>query len=237
LNEGNPGEIRLLEKHDFQQALRDLEGFSRIWLIYLFDRNPSWKPMIRPPRGQHKVGVFASRAPYRPNPIGLSCVELVGIQGLSLRIRGHDLLNGTPILDIKPYLPYADSFPDSRIGWLEQIDAPSHEIAYAPQAAQELDWLQRRGVASLAPFVQQQLETQPTDARRKRVRQLPDGCWELAYRTWRIRFALAAQPPRITILSFHSGYSYSDLANPDDPYQDKALHRDYQVRTTDESGL
>jgi tRNA-Thr(GGU) m(6)t(6)A37 methyltransferase TsaA len=228
LADNNPGEVRLLKQHNYEQALRDLEGFSRIWLLYLFDRNPSWKPMIRPPRGQRKVGVFASRAPYRPNPIGLSCVELVDIQGLTLHIKGHDLLHGTPILDIKPYLPYADSFPEASTGWLEQLEAPFHELEFSPLASEQLQWLREHNIVAIAPFIRQQLETQPTDSRRKRVRELPDGSWEIAYRTWRIQFTLAANPPSITIQALESGYSKADLANPDDPYQDKAIHRAYR---------
>ena len=95
-------------------ALRGLEGFSHLWLIWEFSRarRESWSPTVRPPRlgGNQRLGVFATRAPYRPNPIGLSCVRLVGVEhhpefGSVIRVAGADLLNGTPIYDIKPYLP------------------------------------------------------------------------------------------------------------------------------------
>ena len=115
------GEIVLESGQQFEQALEDLEGFERIWVIYVFHHNNHWKPKVLPPRGSdHKVGVFASRAPYRPNPIGISCVKLVKIVGLKITIEGTDLLDGTPVLDIKPYLPYADAFPESRTGWVAE---------------------------------------------------------------------------------------------------------------------
>ena len=103
-------------------ALRGMEGFSHLWLIWEFSkaRRENWSPTVRPPRlgGNQRLGVFATRSPFRPNPIGLSCVRLVGVEhhpeyGPVIRVAGADLLNGTPIYDIKPYLPYADCKPDA----------------------------------------------------------------------------------------------------------------------------
>ena len=103
-------------------ALRGLEGFSHIWLIWDFSevRDKGWTPTVRPPRlgGNRRLGVFATRSPFRPNPIGLSCVRLAGIdphteRGPVLRVRGADLMDGTPIYDIKPYLPYSDCKPEA----------------------------------------------------------------------------------------------------------------------------
>lgn len=106
-----------------ENAWRDLEGFERIWLIFAFHRSEGWTPLVRPPRRCGKRGVLATRSPHRPNAIGLSAVELVAIEGSELRVRGLDLLDGTPILDIKPYVPYADAFPESRAGWIDAVDA------------------------------------------------------------------------------------------------------------------
>ena len=106
-----------------EQAYRDLEGFDRIWLIFAFHRSQGWKAEVRPPRGGGKRSVLATRSPHRPNAIGLSAVELVGIEPGALRVKGIDLLDATPILDIKPYVPYADAFPGSRAGWIDKIDA------------------------------------------------------------------------------------------------------------------
>ena len=103
-------------------ALRGLEGFSHLWIVWEFSkaRRDTWSPTVRPPRlgGNQRLGVFATRSPFRPNPIGLSCVKLVGVEqhpefGPVIRVAGADLLNGTPIYDIKPYLPYADCKPDA----------------------------------------------------------------------------------------------------------------------------
>jgi len=105
------------------EAFRDLAGFERIWLVFVFHRSEGWKPEVRPPRGGGKRSVLATRSPHRPNAIGLSAVELVAVDDRSLRVRGMDLLDGTPILDIKPYVPYADAFPLARAGWIDAIDA------------------------------------------------------------------------------------------------------------------
>ena len=105
------------------EALDDLAGFARIWLIFVFDRSEGWTPRVRPPRGGGKRGVLATRSPHRPNPIGLSAVELLAVEARALRVRGLDLLDGTPVLDIKPYVPYADAFPDSAAGWIDALDA------------------------------------------------------------------------------------------------------------------
>lgn len=116
-----------------KDALRGLEGFSHLWLMWVFHQaiRENWSPTVRPPRlgGNQRMGVFATRSPFRPNPIGLSCVKLAGIQqttdlGPVLHIRGGDLMDGTPILDIKPYLPYADCHPDALGGF---ASAPAGE--------------------------------------------------------------------------------------------------------------
>lgn len=105
------------------EALQDLEGFARIWVIFLFDRSEGWTPRVKPPRGRGKRGVLATRSPHRPNPIGLSAVELRAVEGRTLRVRGLDLLDGTPVLDVKPYVPYADAFPEAKAGWIDAVDA------------------------------------------------------------------------------------------------------------------
>jgi tRNA-Thr(GGU) m(6)t(6)A37 methyltransferase TsaA len=104
-------------------AFRDLAGFDRVWLLFVFDRSEGWKAEVRPPRGGPKRSVLATRSPHRPNAIGLSAVQLVAVEQRGLRVRGIDLLDGTPILDIKPYVPYADAFVDARAGWIDAIDA------------------------------------------------------------------------------------------------------------------
>lgn len=111
-------------------AIRGLEGFSHIWLIWEFsaNRKSGWQPTVRPPRlgGNAHMGVFATRSPFRPNPLGLSCVELEGIDadaadGPVLVVRGADLMDGTPVYDIKPYIKYADSRPHALCGYVEKL--------------------------------------------------------------------------------------------------------------------
>jgi tRNA-Thr(GGU) m(6)t(6)A37 methyltransferase TsaA len=112
------------------EALRDLVGVERIWVLAYLHRSGTWGATVRPPRGARvRRGLFATRSPDRPNPIGLSAVELLRVEGTSLHVRGVDLLDGTPILDIKPYVPYADAFPDSRAGWIDEI--PREELQFA----------------------------------------------------------------------------------------------------------
>ncbi len=110
----------------FRPALADLAGFGRVWIVFHFDRSRGWAPTVKPPRGGPRRGVFATRAPNRPSPIGLTCAELCAVDpeaGL-VRVRGVDLLDGTPILDLKPYLPLVDAWPDAGHGWLQHyLDA------------------------------------------------------------------------------------------------------------------
>lgn len=125
---------RIVFEPDYRDphALVGLEGYSHLWLIWQFSTvaaeyaaGKRWRPTVRPPRlgGNARRGVFATRSPYRPNALGLSCVELAGIEDGDLLVKGADLLDGTPIYDIKPYLPYVDAHPEARGGF---ADATAH---------------------------------------------------------------------------------------------------------------
>lgn len=130
-----------------QEALRGIEAFSHLWLIWAFDRaeRDTWSPTVRPPRlgGNLRVGVFATRSPYRPNAIGLSCVKLVGIEkgreGTVLKVAGADLVNGTPIYDIKPYLPYADCKPEATGGFTDKTEKRQAEVVFPENLAGKMD--------------------------------------------------------------------------------------------------
>ena len=126
LVDGLEGRVVFEPEFRAPEAVRGLEQFDRIWLVWQFSQavREGWSPTVRPPRlgGNERVGVFATRSPYRPNAIGLSCVRLARVEpdtpeGPVLYIRGADLVTGTPVYDVKPYLPYADSFPDARGGF------------------------------------------------------------------------------------------------------------------------
>ena len=123
--------IRFEKEFRNADALRGLEGFSHLWLLWIFSENvrDTWKPTVRPPRlgGNTRLGVFATRSSFRPNPIAMSCVKieeirLEGNNGPEIVVSGADLMDGTPIVDIKPYLPYADSVPDAAGGFAATVD-------------------------------------------------------------------------------------------------------------------
>ncbi|MBR4389099.1 MAG: tRNA (N6-threonylcarbamoyladenosine(37)-N6)-methyltransferase TrmO [Prevotella sp.] len=134
-----PGQIVFVQEWRNADALRGIEGFDYLWLIWQFSANPhaATSPVVRPPRlgGNRSVGVFASRSPFRPNPIGLSAVRLQSVeweseQGPVLHILGADLMDGTPIYDIKPYVVYADSYPEARSGFVDSNEWTSLQVIF-----------------------------------------------------------------------------------------------------------
>ncbi|CAK8737618.1 hypothetical protein SODG_001341 [Sodalis praecaptivus] len=135
------GELHLLPPYNQAEAVRGLTEFSHIWLLFVFHQTPegSWRPTVRPPRlgGNSRMGVFATRSPFRPNPIGMSLVALEGITlrgaDVILRLGSLDLVDGTPVVDIKPYLPYAESLPDARAGFAQAAPADTLQIIFSPR--------------------------------------------------------------------------------------------------------
>jgi tRNA-Thr(GGU) m(6)t(6)A37 methyltransferase TsaA len=141
--------LKLRPEFNLREALDGLEGFSHLWLIFVFHRNTNRtvKAKVHPPRlGGAKIGVFSTRSPHRPNPIGLSAVRLERIEGNELFLSGVDLIEGTPVLDIKPYLPAADSHPEARGGWADERADTRMPVSFAPEALASLEtWLDRLG--------------------------------------------------------------------------------------------
>ena len=142
LVEALEGVIVFAPKYRDANALRGLEGYSHIWLLWKFSEAVAaeWSPTVKPPRlgGNTRMGVFATRSPFRPNPIGLSCVRLLGIaydtpDGAVLRVAGADLMDGTPIYDIKPYLPYADCHPGATAGFAGAVENHRLKVSF-PEA-------------------------------------------------------------------------------------------------------
>ena len=176
-------------------ALRGLEGFSHLWLIWVFDRaaRAQWSPTVRPPRlgGNARVGVFATRSPFRPNPVGLSVVELAGIEetadrGPVLHIRGADLMDGTPVLDIKPYLPYADCIPEAAGGFAAVPAGETLEVDIPPELLERVPPERRealRGVLALDP--------------RPRYQEDPDRVYGFGFAGLEVRFSVAGK--RLTV--------------------------------------
>ncbi len=168
-----PATLELLPPYDRDEALRGLEGFSHLWLLFVFHgvRRGDWSPTVRPPRlgGNQRVGVFASRSTHRPNPIGMSVVELIDIKHnegrLLLYLNGVDLLDGTPVLDIKPYVPYADSLPEARAGFAAAAPEAGLTVEFSPEA--EAVCTARNGeLPQLRSFIEQMLRLDPRPAYR-----------------------------------------------------------------------
>ncbi len=118
---GARGTVEL--RPEFSAALQDLDGFSHIWLLYWFDRAAPYRPLVVPYLDDRERGLFATRAPCRPNPLGMSVVRLLHIRGCTLEVADVDILDGTPLLDIKPYAPRFDCLPEARAGWLDRSAA------------------------------------------------------------------------------------------------------------------
>jgi len=147
------GEIIMLPPYNQREAFRGIEAFSHIWVTFLFHltQRSTWSPLVRPPRlgGNVKVGVFGTRATHRPNSIGLSVVRLLGVDSspgrVALRVSGLDLVDGTPVLDIKPYLPYADIVPEATSGFAPIPPPPKLAVMFSPSVQAKLtDMLIRR---------------------------------------------------------------------------------------------
>lgn len=207
----NEGIIQLKEGYQFEQALEGLEGFDRIWVLFRFHRHNHWKPKVLPPRGGKKQGVFATRSPHRPNFIGLSCVELKAIKGLKLFIVNHDLIDGTPILDLKPYLNYADSFLSKRQGWLDELPPePVVTFQWSPFAQAQVEYLALNWNCYLQAAIEHRLSQSPLPYANNRIKSLGGGWYQLAYRTWRIYYEWNEGLIKIGYLK--SGYDPATLA-------------------------
>jgi len=211
------GTVQLFAGRGYEDALCDLASWDHIWLVVWFDRNRGFRPKVTPPRGEEKRGLFATRSPYRPNPIGLSAVRLLAVRGLVLHVRGLDLLDGTPVLDIKPYVPYTDSIPTANHGWLDalQTHAPRPEdpfarfaVKFAPLAQEQLAYLKDTHEVDLAERVVAQLVLGPAPHAYRRIRS-EGGRLRLALKDWRVWFAVEGSS--VTVQSISSGYRPKEL--------------------------
>ena len=234
---GHPGRIELAPGNNYEMALRDLEGFERIWVIFQFHENEGWRPTTRPPvppKGKDRVGTFASRSPYRPNPIGLSCVRLLKIEGLTLFVDEADLLNGTPVLDIKPYIPMADAFPEAKAGWVEEQEGESWIVEMSETFAAQSRWIAEHSGFDLESFARVQLSRgnfskDVFDSSRRRLTiDETAKAGVLAYRTFRIHFNYDDATNKVVLQQISSGYTNEELKNgAEDKYGDKQIHREF----------
>ena len=184
-----------------REAFRGLEGFTHIWLVWGFSQNveAGWSPTVRPPRlgGNVRMGVFATRSPFRPNPIGLSCVRLEGVEwdapdGPALAVAGADLLDGTPILDIKPYVPYADCKPEALEGFAQRIAGPALAVDFPPDLLARVPEDKRAALTGV-------LAQDP----RPRYQHDPERVYGLSFAGLEVRFRV--EGTKLTVLSLGEG--------------------------------
>ena len=229
---GRSGYVELLPEFG-GDAIADLEGFERIWIIFCFHLNISsgWKSRVAPPFTPEKwqYSVFATRSPYRPNQIGMSCVRLCGLDGNKLLLENIDMLDGTPVLDIKPYIPEADAFPDAAAGWRDKLDIAQPEewtLEFSDLFLEKNAFLSEMDVPDLVNFCRIQLKYNPLDRKRKRIYISGSGSAELGCRTWRILFSCDESYRTVRVLNVRSNYTADELADVEqDRYNDKEIHR------------
>ncbi|MEI6235145.1 MAG: tRNA (N6-threonylcarbamoyladenosine(37)-N6)-methyltransferase TrmO [Planctomycetota bacterium] len=228
------GKIVLNPGHNFEQALEDLDGFDYIWVVSWFHKNENWKPKVLPPRGStSKRGVFATRSPYRPNPIGLSVARLVSVKARTIRVAETDLLDGTPILDIKPYLPYAESFPDARAGWLDawtEVDDTRYTVSWSDLALTQSAWLREHCSIDLHAHAERALSRDAAPHPYRRISLNKSGVLQLAVKSWRIEFAVT--DTRVEIQRLASGYSAEALSAKQlkSPLHDESAHHAFHAK-------
>ena len=185
-----PGYIVFEPPYNNPDAVRGLEEFSHIWLIWQFSQavRDDWSPTVRPPRlgGNTRVGVFASRSPFRPNPIGLSLVKLESIEydhslGLVLHVTGADILDGTPIYDIKPYLPYSEAKPDAEGGFAHRVMDDSMQVVLTEDADLET----AKEIPEEDLYTIKKLLAQDP---RPRYQDDPERVYGMSYGEWEVKF-------------------------------------------------
>ena len=176
-------------------ALRGLEDFSHLWLLWEFSKavREEWSPTVRPPRlgGNKRLGVFATRAPFRPNPIGLSCVRLEKVEidpelGPVIRVSGADLMDGTPIFDVKPYIPYADCQPDATGGFTQQVERRLLQVECPEELLAPVPEDRREGLMGV-------LANDP----RPSYQNDPQRVYGMAFAGFEVRFSVADQTLRV----------------------------------------
>lgn len=216
--------LELLPDARLALATADLAGFDRVWLLWWFHRNTGWRPQVIPPRGpQKRRGVFATRSPHRPNALGLTPVRLLGVEpgGRLLRLGPCDLVEGTPVFDIKPYVPAYDSFPGSRAGWIDEVDAaersaPRFAVELAPRAVEQAEWLRETWGVDFLPRVRELLGRDPSPHRTRRIRRVPaehGGGAQIGCGAWRAMFVVDETAGRVVVTGLGPGYPLRQLMN------------------------
>ena len=227
LAEGVTATLELFEGRGYEFAVEDLTVGQHLWILFWFHRALGEKLKVLPPRSSVRRGVFSTRAPYRPNPIGMSVVRLVAIDGLRLELSGVDLLDGTPVLDIKPYLPYADALPDADSGWLSAPDdpGPRYRVELSERAREQLRYLAEQWHTDLRAGIEQALVLGPQPHPYRRIKRDGDA-YRLAHKEWRVRFTVDGELVRV--LSIATGYRAKELFGSTDA--ELEAHRQFVER-------
>jgi tRNA-Thr(GGU) m(6)t(6)A37 methyltransferase TsaA len=230
--EGTQGTIELIPGRNFEHALEDLAGWEYIWVIFWFHLNPGWRPKVLPPRSTSgRKGVFSTRSPHRPNPVGLSAVRLERIDGLTLHIRDVDMVDGTPVLDIKPYVAYTDAHAAAQNGWLDDVasaDDPvePHRVHWSQTAATQAAWVEERTGLSMRERVTATLMLGAAPHPYRRIRRVGNQS-QLALKEWRVRFEVSGRD--ICVLDVRTGYRAATLS-AGEAGEPIAAHREFIVR-------
>ncbi len=229
------GTIELFAHKNFEQALEDIEGFDYVWILFWFHKNVDWRPKVLPPRGgRTKRGVFATRSPHRPNPIGLSLCKLIDVKGRFLRVENPDLLDGTPIFDIKPYLSYAEAFPEAEIGWLDEIEnSPStpYAVTLSETAKEQSDWLQKNHDIHLIERAINILSFDPFPHSYRRIMKHDETHFVIAMKSWRLIYEVKGT--EVLISTILSGYPAEVIAKLDPSKEilhDQQAHVEFHQR-------
>jgi tRNA-Thr(GGU) m(6)t(6)A37 methyltransferase TsaA len=240
---GVTGTIELFANGEYEHALSDLHAWSHIWVLFWFHLNTSWHAKVLPPRSRTKRGVFATRSPHRPNPLGLSVLSLQRIEGRVLHVSDLDILDQTPVFDIKPYLAYTDAPQGANTGWLNdgaedrQADpGPRYEIRWGERAAAQLAWLAPQLTFDLRALAEAVLALGPTPHPYRRIRVGRHGS-TLAVKDFRVQFRLEGKV--VHIHDIGSGYRARVLKDPHAVATESTpliVHRTFAQRFSDDPG-
>lgn len=210
--------VELLSGRQFEQAVLDLAGFDRVWLVWWFHRHRNWKPQVLPPRGRkQKRGVFATRSPHRPNPIGITPVELIRVEKRRLVVGEVDLVDGTPILDIKPYVPAIDAFPNSKAGWVDELeraqdDAPRFRVLLSELAEAQAGFLEDEWGLDVLERAAARLAVDPSPHRTRRITRHGSELL-MSCGAWRVFFTV--EDAVVHVLRMAPGYPHEYLVDPE----------------------
>ena len=202
--------LELLPGCRYEEALQDLAGFTRVWLVWWFHRNTEWRPKVLPPRGPSKRrGVFATRSPHRPNPLGLTPVQLIRVEGCKLILGACDLVDGTPVFDIKPYIPAYDIFPGESAGWIDEVEKtlvepPAFTVKYSRLAETQAEWLNANWQIDFRPRMNELLTRDPGLHRSRRITRRSAGVFVIGCGAWRAVFTV--EKKLVTVQEIEAGY-------------------------------